>query len=614
MPTTRFPFSKTLLAIAIASLSACGGGGGSSTSTSSGSGSGSGSGGSGSGGSGSGGTSPPVSSVPVSTSGIITGFGSIFVNGIRYDTSSAEVKFEEDTASKTEDDLRLGMRVAVSGTRTGDDRKAQVVRYDDDLKGPVDAIAPNAGNPSIGRLTMLGQTVVVDANTVFDDRVVDANADGIIDLRDLAPGATPVRIEVSGFATADGFLATRIEPADDAAGGAGGAANAEAELKGTITNLDTTAGTFKIGNLVVAYEPGDLDPVDFATRSIANGLFVEIKGLLLANGSLSATRIKLEDDLDDRFDDNGTEFELEGILQAVDTTADPDTVTINGRTVPVDDASRLAAFIGRKVEIEGVFNAAGVLVLRAGAAGVKLEIEQNIRVTDRVQTVGSTNFSTRLGVIITPTGNSRVEDDEDDGDRLTPAEFISRVRAGDLIEARGYTGADGNIVWTRVKREDDNEVGCELRGPVNNGSINNPTFEILGIAVDTSGITSNSGFRDQNGAVTDRAGFFAALTAGAVIDARSAETEAACSNDLLQAARVEFELDDDVYGSDDNDDDRDEDESDDESGDDDSGDDDSGDDDSDDDDSDDDDSDDDDSDDDDSDDDDSDDDNSGSDG
>jgi len=206
-------FRKTALATAILGLSACGGGGGSGGSA-----------------------TVPVSTnepTPVTATGVITGFGSVYVNGVRYDTSSAEVEFEDDSRTKTEDDLRLGMKVVVEGTRSGSARTADRIHYDRDLKGPVDSIAPDPVDPSIGSLLLLGQTVLVDTNTVFDD-LGDANLDGSIDLRDLAPAPEPVIVEISGFATADGFLATRIERAEATEDDS----DDDGEVKGVVTALD----------------------------------------------------------------------------------------------------------------------------------------------------------------------------------------------------------------------------------------------------------------------------------------------------------------------------------------------------------------------------------------
>jgi hypothetical protein len=394
---------------------------------------------------------------------------------------------------------------------------------------------------------MLGQTVRVDANTVFDD-LGDANLDGSVDLRDLAPAPHPVIVEISGFATADGFLATRIERAEATEDDS----DDDGEVKGVVTALDEAAGTFTLGTLRVSYDATDLDPEDFTSDGLADGMFVEVKGVLLGDGTLDATRIEREDDLDSG-DDDGSEFEIEGILQAVDTAADPDTVTIDGVIVPVSDASRLVGLEGRRVELEGTFDAAGVLVLRTGSSGVKLEVENVIRVEDQVTTVDIDSFTTQLGIVVTPTGTSRVEDDaSEDGDRLTSADFLARLQPGDHVEARGYPNADGSISWTRVERKDEDDFECSLRGPVDDGSIADPIFGILDVTVDTSGISSDDDFQDDDLAI-GRDAFFAALAAGTIVEAKSQTSDAACSDGLLLAREVEFEHDDGVYGSSDDD-------------------------------------------------------------
>src|SRR6056297_867265 len=344
---------------------------------------------------------PPATSTKVSASGVITGFGSVYVNGVRYDTSAADIEFE-DEGRKSEDALRLGMKVKVEGEREGDNRRADRIRYDDDLEGPVSAIQPDAANPSLGSFTVAGQDVTVDDNTVFDDSIGDNNGDGSTDLLDLDPANGMIVVEVSGFQTEGGILATRVERDDDRQAGD----EDDAEVKGYVTDLDETAGTFRIRALTVAWTPDDLDSEDFPDGTLSEDLFVEVEGTLLADGTLDADSIEREDDFG-RGDDDEGEFEIEGILQAVDTASSPNTITIDGNTIPVGDASRLTGHVGERVELEGTFDADGVLILDDGDDGVKFERENSVRTEDRVETVGTGSFFTRLGLEITPTGAPR---------------------------------------------------------------------------------------------------------------------------------------------------------------------------------------------------------------
>lgn len=481
----------------------------------------------------------------VSSSGVITGFGSIYVNGVRYDTASAEVEFE-GKGRMSEDDLRLGMRVEIEAAQEGEGRRATRVVFDEDLKGPVSTVTPNAEDPTLGTLVVLGQSVTVDANTVLGSGVTDANMDGRIDLNDLNSSEGRVVVEVSGFPTDAGFIATRLERLN---GGDDSDEN-EAEVKGVIAELDTANGTFMVRGLEVHYDLSALED-DLEEGQLSEGWFVEVEGEIQADGSLQATKIEREDDRWEDDDEREGEFEVEGIVQAVDTDSTPNSVTINGAVVPMADASLLVGLVGTKVELEGSFNANGQLEIDADDEGIKREWTNNVEVSDRVETVGATSFTTRMGVTVTPTGLSRVEDDNDeDGDRLKPEEFMARLQAGDAIEARGYLAEDGTLTWSRIERDDDDDdQACSLRAPVEAGSIDvsTGTFTMLGVTIDTASILDNGAFGGDDDSSLGRVDFFSALSAGAVVEAEGNEEDAAaCSEGLLVAAEAEFESDDEV--------------------------------------------------------------------
>lgn len=487
------------------------------------------------------------SGTKVSSSGVITGFGSIFVNGVRYDTATAEVEFDGE-GLKTEDDLRLGMRVEVEAAQEGDERLATRVVFDKDLKGPVSSVSANVDNPALGTLIVLGQTVTVDANTILGDGITDANMDGSVDLNDLNSTEGRVVVEVSGFLSDNGFIATRLDRlnSDDDDDD-----DNEVEIKGVISSLDTANGTFMVRSLLVSYDLSVLND-DIEEGQLSEGWFVDVEGELQADGSLLATEIEREGDFDD--DDRDGEFEIEGIIQSVDTNSSPNTVTINGIVVPVTDASLLVDLVGVKVEIEGEFNAEGNLVLDV-EDGIEWEQTSNVEISDLVETVGVDSFTTRLGVTITPTGVSRVEDDEEDGDRLNPQQFLARLQAGDAVEARGYLAEDGTLTWRKIERESDEEdLDCSLRGPVEAGSIDvtNGTFTILGVAIDTASIVDEDNFGDTEDNSLGRVNFFSILSTetNSVVEAESNEDNpAGCSAGSLVAEEVEFKWDDDVATS-----------------------------------------------------------------
>lgn len=122
--------------------------------------------------------------------GPIEDLGSIVVEGIRFDVDDATITVNGQPA--TPDDLALGMMVSVSGTIDDTEGIAELVEFEDDLRGPVESI------DLVGRsLQVLGQPVFVDDETAG------------IDLASLAEGDL---VRVSGYAIeGDGVRATRLD-------------------------------------------------------------------------------------------------------------------------------------------------------------------------------------------------------------------------------------------------------------------------------------------------------------------------------------------------------------------------------------------------------------------
>src|SRR5262245_1957765 len=204
--------------------------------------------------------------------GTITGFGSIFVNGIEFSTAGASISI--DGRNATESELRVGQVVSIAGRINDDGRTgtATTVVADDQLEGPVQSIDTAAGT-----FVAMGRTVHVDGGTSFDS--------GLTGLVDLHVGDV---VEVSGFLdAANEIRATRIER--KAPGG-------EFEITGTITSVDTANKIFNIGDLAVDYSGATLNDLPGGTPAVSQ--LVEVKGSgYTAAGVLLSTRVELKPDL-----------------------------------------------------------------------------------------------------------------------------------------------------------------------------------------------------------------------------------------------------------------------------------------------------------------------------
>lgn len=186
--------------------------------------------------------------------GPVSGFGSVIVNGVRFDDSSASIE-DDDGARGSSDDLRLGTMVEIESERIDDSTgraKALRIRFGSEIVGPVESVA-TASNSFV----VLGQTVEVKPETVFDDSLAGG----------LAALSAGVVVEVHALfdASSGHYIATRIEDK----------ANALAfKLRGVVSALDGTAKTFRIGDALISY--ANINPADLPAL-FGDGLRVRVR-------------------------------------------------------------------------------------------------------------------------------------------------------------------------------------------------------------------------------------------------------------------------------------------------------------------------------------------------
>ncbi len=307
-----------LLAGLAATLVACGGGGGSSA------------------GVGTGGTG-------AFAVGTISGFGSIIVNGVRYDDSSASVLDDDDNSSSSSS-LSIGQVVELRGTVNDDGLKgtASSISFYSALKGPVTAV-----NVGAGTVTVFGQVVNVTATTLFS---------GVADLNGIAVGSV---IEVYGLPDATGAItATRIEYEAASVAGFSG----DFRIRGTVSGLVATSlgQQFTVGSVTV-----QTDNTTTVIGTVANGVFVKVRldKTAIAASTYLAKRVKVKE----RAYENGVnKAEVQGLISEFTSSTAP--FKVNGYPVQLDPSAvyehGVAGDLANDVRIEakGVVTA-GVLVV-----------------------------------------------------------------------------------------------------------------------------------------------------------------------------------------------------------------------------------------------------------
>ena len=447
----------TAVSLAIASiigLTACGGGGGDSDST---------------------GTSTPSNSI---TSGVVTGFGSVFVDGVEFETDSSSFSLDDgDDGREDEDGLAVGMVVSVTGTVNADGvtGTATHIEFDDELEGIV--TANTVGADGIGTMTVMGQTVIVDSTTIFESDVAGISSVDLVVADNV--------VEVSGFSSGDGNVyATRIEVKLAIHSGE------EIEVKGIITNLTDTR--FDLGGLTVDFSIAMFDD-NIPGGTLIEGLYVEIKSTDGFNGSgeLIASEVELEDDGDmDLEGDEGDEVELHGVVTAVNSDT---TFEIGGHTVIITDFTSFEhgtadnIIVGVSLEVEGALNAFDELV----ADEIELGIDDDIEMQGSLEGVNvPPGTVTLFGKTIYVNASTLLLDEQDEGG-LVPEHFfgLDDLNIGDKVEIDAYVEPDsGNLVAAKLERDDDDGGEDELEGPVESIPDAN-TLVIAGVTVDVSGIT-----------------------------------------------------------------------------------------------------------------------------
>ena len=404
--------------------------------------------------------------------GAITGFGSIIVNGVKFSTTSAAFKIEDSPGSESE--LEVGDVVEIEG-RISDDGTtgtAETVTFNDSVEGPVSDVSL-----ATSTLVVLGQTVRVTGTTVFDDSF------GTPSLAGISPGDV---VEVSGFPDAGGaIVATRIEPKP-----AGG----EYEIFGIVSALDAGARRFSLSTTLVDYASATL-----SNGSPSNGACVEVKGSRFSGGVLTASRVEVKSC--NGTVANGDLGEIEGIItrfaSASDFSIGTNRISATG-TTRYEGGTASDLRLNVKVEAEGSFNTAGVLV----ASKIQFKKDTSARLLGTVDGINAANASvTIFGVTVLTNAGTSFEDKSDADQR--PFAF-SNLRTGDYLEVRGFEEATAGTMTAALVEREDLDSRRELQGTATN--VAQPNFRILGVSVATTGATQ---FRDANDVPISAATFFA---------------------------------------------------------------------------------------------------------
>jgi len=395
--------------------------------------------------------------------GKITNFGSVYVNGGRYEISTSQIIVDGE-GNKSESDLKLGMVVRLEvETENGvfTDKAIEVV-YDDEIQGPVEATPVTSPDGKQRTFNILGQMITIDdVGTLFE-----GTSFGAIDQGDV--------LEISGFRSTTGIIATYVKVES---------ATTEVELQGTV-DAPLTATTFMIGPVTVTYDVSDL-----AGLILQVGQNVEVKGTFQSQTAVDANEIDLEDD---DFGDEVDDISLQGIVSGF-ASGGISNFFIGTQNVDASGAPPgLMLMDGLNIEVEGEIVGSTLF-----ADEVELR-EGDSKLRAFIDTVNAPDFTVHFPVTVGPTTvtvrtDSQTLFEDETGAPVTPPFSIDDLNPGrvDYVRVEGTEIAGNVVLATVIKRiatvamagDPGPEDKLELEGKVDafNFGGGNGSITVLGV-------------------------------------------------------------------------------------------------------------------------------------
>jgi hypothetical protein len=399
------------------------------------------------------------------SSGTITGFGSIVVNGVEFDIGNALVIIGGRPAGRGNQavlgNLDLGQAVVIEGTvnETESSGSASRVMFTPNVKGPVAEII--GIDPTIKKVVILGQTIIIDESTVLRNTTMED-----LDVNNF--------VEVSGLMDATGEIrATYVKKKADSF-----LPLSEVEVKGFVQDPDSTAKTFKLSDLVVYYGQADIGRLAGGTPA-ANQL-VHVRGVLGPGVRLEATEVEPADE--SRMA-SAEWLDLEGFITEFFSPSDfrmgsvkiqalGNTQFVGGRSEDLE--------LGAKIRVRGMI-VNGILVAQQVFFLEQVQLESRISSKDSASRV--LLLSGLQTITVTVTSLTRI---------VGVAKDFEDMQLGDHLKVRGRERVDGSVLATRLQvvpsPPDSDPV--VLQGLAE--AISKPTVMILGVTVDTSVIPDNN--------------------------------------------------------------------------------------------------------------------------
>ncbi|WP_227507820.1 DUF5666 domain-containing protein [Marinobacter sp. CP1] len=413
-----------------------------------------------------------------SSVGPVSGFGSVFVNGVRFDTRDLNGAVESNDGIDAETQLSEGMILRVDGEWSDNgEGVAESLEYDDTFRGAVSDVTLSQNNEQV-TFTIYGQELFATTQTVFRGTT-------------LANLTNDDFVRVSAYRGPDGLYRASF---------VGTATRNESDIE---LEVDLSNAEFDAGNNQIL---SNGFTITYADNVFANGLteadleaggFFEIEGELMVPNEINAISID-RDDFRRYQQGEGDDIELTGTVQtryvADGGNPRPGELTLAGLTIRIvnetelDDGLTLDSLQpGLLIQVEGKFIGDSVveaeeIELREPDSKVKGSIDVNsVDPSSRRFEVGGVKIQ------VTPLTTLTRDDDGE-------IDFAQLTAFGTKVEVEGIErGAPDSIyvqaLKVEVESEEDDASSFELEGRLRFISLNPSAngLSILGITMSDLG-------------------------------------------------------------------------------------------------------------------------------
>lgn len=371
------------------------------------------------------------------TVGEVTGFGSIYVNGIHFNTDSVNVKI--DGVDSDETNLSVGMVVKVVGTvnTAGTEGVANHII----MATAVEGLVFENNYLVDGTINVMGQVVNISNDTHFNSQVAAITAFEALVANDTV-------VEVHGFTDGQGeFFATMINVV-----GTGGTAS-EVKLRGVIQgSTGTTSGsTFMLGGITVQFDDMTILKDGLQMSDLVNGVYVSVESSSYSTGMGQVLATEIEPV--DQSEAEGTSYELEGIVSDI-TNIGSNEFSVNGQRIVFDvmtqfeGGTMMDIQLDTELEVQGVVQSDGAIL----ASEISFHAESDMEIEGTVTSIGSNTLTVDDGVMPVIVTVNELTSYEDGVDESNQTFHFNQITLDMQVRVKYYVNTDMVNVATSVER------------------------------------------------------------------------------------------------------------------------------------------------------------------